>query len=157
MKSIAMLVAAAAAVLAVNTSGAHSQDACSKTYVACMDICVARPSQGLQDSCIASCQAKNNQCSEKIYGSRQETNPTRQPPVEGNKALAKEAAPPPRKVDIDTRKQEGAGTRKAERPTLRKVEVPPRRKVEAPAEAQDRAAPSAENRAVGQEPVEAQK
>ena len=154
MKSMAMLVAATAAVLAVNTSGARSQEACSKEYVACMDYCAQRPTKAVQEPCINSCQTKNNQCSEQVYGSRREINPptASQPPVEGKKALAKEAAsPPPRNVDVAPRNTD-AGARKADG-ALRKVDVPPRRKAEAPprdkAPASQSAAPA--------EPVEGQR
>jgi hypothetical protein len=126
MKSMAMLVAAVAAVLAVNFSDARSQEACSKDYVACMTHCAGRPAKGLQDMCMNTCQLKNNQCAEKIYGSRREVDPPNKPQADGDKALAKEVAPapPPRKVDV--------APRKSERPSLRKVEGPSLRKVDAP-------------------------
>ena len=142
MKSIAMLVATTAAVLAVNTWGARSQEACSKDYIACMDACAGRPTKGLQDMCMGSCQMKNNQCSEKVYGSRREVSPPGQPPVEADKALAKQAAPSPRKVDVAPRKSERPTLRKVEGPALRKVDGPPRGNAEAPI--QERAPAAAE-------------
>ena len=133
MRSIAMLVAATAAVLAVSSLGARSQEACSKDYIACMDTCAGRPTKGLQDMCMGTCQMKNNQCSEKVYGSRREVSPPGQPSVEADKALAKqEASPPPRQVDVAPRKSERPTLRKVEGPALRKVDVPPRGKTEAP-------------------------
>jgi hypothetical protein len=156
MKSIAMVVAATAAVLAVNTSGALSQEACSKAYVGCMDICAERPTKGMQDTCMNSCQTRNNQCSAEVYGSRRETGPAmaNQPPAEGKKALAKEvASPPPRNVDVAPRKVD-AGARKAEG-SMRKVDVPPRRKAAAPMP--DKGNEPAQNGAAPSEPVEAQK
>jgi hypothetical protein len=137
MKSMAMLVAATAAALAVNTSGALSQGACSKAYAACMSVCVERPSKNLQDTCMNSCQSNNNRCTAEAYGGRRETGPTvvSQPPAEGKKALAKEAAsPPPRNVDVAPRKAEGS---------LRQVDVPPRRKAEAPVQEAPAAKPKA--------------
>ena len=124
MKAMAMLVAATAAMLAANVSSARSQDACSKDYVACLDVCVTKPTKGIQEPCMNSCQANNNRCSEKVYGGRREVDPPGQSGPEGKKALAKETAPPPRKVDV--------APRNAEAPAVRKVDVPARRKAEAP-------------------------
>jgi hypothetical protein len=122
MKSMAMLVIAAAAALATNTSGARSQDACSKEYVACMDHCVTKPAKSVQEPCMNSCQANNNRCSEKVYGGRREMDPPAQAGAEGKKALAKETAPPPRKVDVAPRNAEAPGVRKVDMPARRKAE-----------------------------------
>ena len=71
MKAFAILPAVAAAILALNISSASSQgNACVKQYQACMDACGGRPSKSMQDSCFASCEGKNNLCSESIYGKR---------------------------------------------------------------------------------------
>ena len=149
MKSMAMLVAATAAALVVNTSGALSQEACSKAYVACMNVCVERPSKNLQDTCMNSCQMNNNRCSAEVYGGRRESIPG-ELPVDGKKALAKETtSPPPRNVDVAPRKPD-AGPRKAEG-SLRKVDVPPRRKADAPDKA------PAPAKADAPEPAEEQK
>jgi hypothetical protein len=125
---MAILVAAAAAALAANATGAFGQEACSKGYVSCLEACLKQPSKGLQDQCMTSCQGQNNQCAEKVYGARHEVGPPNLPAREDKKALAKEAAPspPPRKVDVAPRKGEG----------LRKVDLPPRRRLEAPAPAE---------------------
>jgi hypothetical protein len=125
---MAILVAAAAAVLAANASGARGQEACAKGYVSCLEACLKQQSKGLQDQCMTSCQSQNNQCAEKIYGSRQEVSPPTAQARDHKKALAKEVAPspPPRKVDVAPRKGEG----------LRKVDLPPRRRLEAPAVAE---------------------
>ena len=71
MKALAILPAVAAAVLTLNISSASSRgNACVKQYQACMDTCGGRPSKSMQDSCFASCEGKNNLCSESIYGKR---------------------------------------------------------------------------------------
>ncbi|MGH6739875.1 MAG: hypothetical protein ACREDY_12750, partial [Bradyrhizobium sp.] len=106
MKSIVMLLAGTAAVLAVNTSSALSQDACSKGYLICMNLCVERPTKDSQQPCLQSCQVKNNRCSEEIYGSRKEVVPksTVTTTNDSKKPADKEAvSPPPRKVDIAPR------------------------------------------------------
>jgi hypothetical protein len=72
MKSTTALVAAAAALLVANVPLAQSQQVCSKSYVSCMDTCATRQSKMLQGSCMAACQQKNDQCSEKIFGVRRE-------------------------------------------------------------------------------------
>jgi hypothetical protein len=56
------------AMFAVQTTGAHAQDMCSKPYVACIDKCVGNPSPSMQDTCIGSCQRQNTSCSAKLYG-----------------------------------------------------------------------------------------
>ena len=132
MKVMAMLVAMTAAMLAANVATARSQEACSKEYVTCVDHCATKVARPQQDACIEACQGKNNRCSEKVFGSRREVGPAGEPGADGGKAMAKEAAPPPRKVDIVPRK--------TETPAVRKVDVPPRKKAEVPASpAQDRA------------------
>src|SRR5689334_22586578 len=70
MKAIAILSAAAAAMLALNVSMASSQEVCSKGYQACMDSCGTKPSKSMQDSCFSNCEAKNNMCSDGVYGAR---------------------------------------------------------------------------------------
>ena len=112
MTSMTMLVAATAAVLAVNASGALSQEVCSKAYGVCMNACVQKSAKDLQDACLSSCQAKNNQCSAEVFGGRQETSPAAQSSVDGRKAK-EVTSPRPRKVDVaprpaDQRKDAGA-------------------------------------------------
>ena len=70
MKAIAILSAAAAAMLALNISGASSQDVCVKEFQACMDSCGTKPSKSMQDSCFSGCETKNNMCSERVFGAR---------------------------------------------------------------------------------------
>ncbi len=65
MKTVVLLLMA---MLAVETASAQGQDACTKSYIACVDKCVAKPSQTLQESCIGSCQGENNACSARAYG-----------------------------------------------------------------------------------------
>jgi hypothetical protein len=140
MKSMTMLVAATAAVLAVNTSGALSQEVCSKAYGVCMNACVQKSAKDVQDACMSSCQAKNNQCSAEVFGGRQETSPAAQSPVDGRKAK-EVTSPRPRKVDVAPRpadQRKDAGASRAEG-SLRKVDVPPRSKAGAAA---PKAAPS---------------
>jgi hypothetical protein len=138
MKAITIFVAAAAAMTAVSVSTARSQDACSKEYVACMDHCASKTAKSVQEPCINSCQSNNNRCSERIYSGRREMDPPGQSAGtrnESKKALAKETAPPPRKVDVAPRKAE-----KDEAPQVRKVDIAPRRKNAAPAPAEEPAA-----------------
>ena len=71
MKAFAILPAVAAAILSLNISSASSQgNPCVKEYQACMDTCGGRSSKSMQDSCFASCEGKNNLCSEGVYGKR---------------------------------------------------------------------------------------
>ena len=74
MKAFAILPVAAAAILALNVSGAFSQGVsqavCQKEFQACMDGCTTRSSKGLQDSCFTSCEGRNNICAERVYGKR---------------------------------------------------------------------------------------
>src|SRR5476649_1489380 len=69
MKAIAIL-AAAAAVMALDISAASSQGACTKEYQTCMDYCATRSSKQLQDSCFQTCEGKNNVCAERVFGKR---------------------------------------------------------------------------------------
>jgi hypothetical protein len=151
MKTIAIFMAAAAAMAAMSGSPARSQDACSKNYVACMDHCATKTAKSVQEPCINSCQSNNNRCAEQVYGGRREMDPPGQTAgtrTEGKKALAKEAAPPPRKVDVAPRKAE-----KNEAPEVRKVDIAPRRKNAAPAPAHEPAqAPAADPAPAQEEP-----
>jgi hypothetical protein len=52
----------------INATGANAQEMCSKSYVACIDKCVVKPSASLQETCIGSCQQQNTSCSAKLYG-----------------------------------------------------------------------------------------
>jgi hypothetical protein len=56
------------AVLAIGTAAQAQQDACTNSYIGCVDKCVARPTQALQETCISSCQSQNNVCAGKVYG-----------------------------------------------------------------------------------------
>lgn len=56
------------AMLAIKTTSAVGQDACSNGYTSCLDKCVARPSKTLQDSCMETCQTQNNACFSKVLG-----------------------------------------------------------------------------------------
>jgi hypothetical protein len=70
MKAFAILPAVAAAIMALNISTASSQGGCTQEFQACMDGCTGRSSKGLQDSCFASCEGRNNMCAERVYGKR---------------------------------------------------------------------------------------
>src|SRR5215216_5759118 len=98
MKIVLLLLAA---MLAIKTSAALSQDACSRDYVACMDGCVAK--RAGEARCIEACQNKNNTCAARYFGTMQHTTvqqvPTAkvQPANEAADALAAKdmsAAPP---------------------------------------------------------------
>jgi len=126
MKSMAMLAAAA---LVLSASGALSQDVCSKAYGACMTACVEKMTRDAQDTCMISCQDKNNQCSAEVFGSRQETSSAARSAADSKKAR-EITSPPPRKVDVaprpaDAGKDIGALRTEA---APRKVDVPPRKK-----------------------------
>lgn len=69
MKAIAILPAVAA-LLMLGVSVASSQEVCLKGYQTCMDTCVSRATAQLQDTCIQNCQAQNNACSDRVFGSR---------------------------------------------------------------------------------------
>jgi hypothetical protein len=94
MKSMAMVLAAVGALLALNGTAALSQEVCSKGYASCMDTCATKVSRGMQGSCMATCQQKNEDCSVKIFGARRVPAGTAQQQSSDPKdALAKEAAP----------------------------------------------------------------
>jgi hypothetical protein len=99
MKSITMALAAAAALVAFQPSEAFSQqNACSNNYVSCVDTCVKKSASSFQERCIETCQQRNNECSEKIYGARPAQQPvtTAQQPREASEAMARrDAAPAP--------------------------------------------------------------
>jgi hypothetical protein len=69
MKAFAILPAAAAAILAFNSS-ASSQAACQQDYQACMTSCSMKPVKAIQGGCFEGCESKNNMCAERIYGKR---------------------------------------------------------------------------------------
>jgi hypothetical protein len=66
MKPILTIVLLLAAMMAVKSTQANSQDVCTPKYVSCIDSCVTK--KGPQDQCIASCQQKNNDCAAGVYG-----------------------------------------------------------------------------------------
>lgn len=131
MKALALVPAAVAAILALNINSASSQAACGKEYQVCMDTCSGRPSKG-QNGCFQGCEAKNNLCSEKIYGKR----PTPQAPAAAaaeprgpasRDAMAKTngAAPVAAKEQEQAREQGPANEAKAEALVPAKPEAQP--------------------------------
>jgi len=66
MRTILTIVLLLIAMIAVKTSNANSQDACTPKYVSCIDTCVAK--KGGQDQCIAACQQKNDTCAAGVFG-----------------------------------------------------------------------------------------
>jgi hypothetical protein len=113
MKKLALLPAAMAAMLAFSTSGALSQEVCSKEYASCADGCSKKSSD--RTSCFSYCQTKNEQCSVKIFGSRQPATSTAQRPSEASEALAKRSgapvtrqAPAPKQVQAPAPRQAAA-------------------------------------------------
>jgi hypothetical protein len=97
MKSITLALAAAAAIVAFQPTGAQSQqNACSNNYVSCVDNCVSKTSKQFQERCIESCQQRNSECNEKIYGARPQQAPvsTAQQPREASEAMARRNAAP---------------------------------------------------------------
>ena len=66
MRTVLLLLMA---IFAIDTASAQSQGGpCSQSYITCLDKCVGRPSQALQETCMESCQTQNNVCSSKLYG-----------------------------------------------------------------------------------------
>jgi hypothetical protein len=59
-----------AALLAIKTSAAIGQDACSGSYVSCVDTCM-RGKKAAQGTCIEACQGRTNECYNKIHGTSQ--------------------------------------------------------------------------------------
>lgn len=97
MKSITMMLAAAAALWAFQPSEAFSQpNACSNNYVSCVDTCVKKSAGSFQERCIETCQQRTNECSEKIYGARPAQLPvtTAQQPAGASEAMARREAAP---------------------------------------------------------------
>lgn len=112
MKSMAMLVAAAAAAMTASVSSALSQEVCSKAYLSCVNACVEQP-KAAQDSCMSACQTRNDRCSDEIYGGRRESDPA--PEAKEAKPGKRAASPHKRKsaaarpkLDATTRKVQGA-------------------------------------------------
>ena len=65
MKMVFLLLMA---MFVVKTTSAQGQEVCSKSYISCVDKCVAKPSGTLQGTCIEACQTQNNMCAAKVYG-----------------------------------------------------------------------------------------
>src|SRR5471032_3021160 len=85
------------AMFAVNGSAAYgqAQDACSGTYIACLDNCVSRIAKAGQEKCIESCQARNNQCYAGIHGAApQSSRIVPLSPIEPEEALAAKTPTP---------------------------------------------------------------
>jgi len=92
MKTVFMFLVA---MLAIETTSAQGQDACSKSYVSCMDKCVSRPSESLQANCIEACQSQNNACFSKAYGGPSTAIQTARPaPSQAKDAKDAQAATP---------------------------------------------------------------
>ena len=99
------------AMLAIKTSAALSQDACSRDYVACMDGCVAKRTG--EARCIEACQNKNSTCAANYFSTVQTPTAKVQPANEAADALAAKdlpaAAPSDKAPDA---KKAGAPVRK---------------------------------------------
>jgi hypothetical protein len=136
MKSTTMLMAAAAALFALHSTGAVAQEACSKDYVGCIDSCVKNPTKSFQDRCINACQAKNDQCSEKVYGERKPRQPATvvQSPRGASEALARthEGAPAATRAPAQPQVRPQAHPQ-VRAPAPRQVEAAPAPQPEAPA------------------------
>ena len=65
MKTVFLLLLA---MLVVKTTAVQAQNACSKGYTSCVDKCVGKASQSLQNTCIEACQSQNNVCAGKAFG-----------------------------------------------------------------------------------------
>jgi hypothetical protein len=123
---------ATAAALVVNTSGALSQEACSKAYGVCMNACVEKVAKDVQDACMSSCQAKNSQCSAEVFSGRQEIGPVAQ--SSSDRKRAREITSPlPRKVGVAPRPADAGNATPRAEGSLRKVDVPPRKQAGAEA------------------------
>jgi hypothetical protein len=131
MKSLVMLLAATAAVLALNSDAALSQNACSNEYVGCLDRCVTRP-PSMQDRCIETCQANNGTCNEKIYGARRDMSP----------AVARQPQPQGDAADAQARREPVMAAPQAEAPAAREVEAPQQAEAPAPRRAAPQQAPA---------------
>jgi hypothetical protein len=104
-----------AALLAIKTSAAIGQDACSGSYVSCVDTCM-RGKKAAQGTCIEACQGRTNECYNKIHGTSQrledvkavpagsEDQPTEPPAADAKPAKGKKPA-----------KTSAAGARDAQR------------------------------------------
>lgn len=64
MRQLVLLIAA---LLAIKTSSAFSQDTCAPAFESCMGACGALSAKG-QERCIESCQSKNSACYGKSWG-----------------------------------------------------------------------------------------
>ena len=68
MKTVLLLLLAMLAIKTTTTTSASGQDVCSNSYISCLDKCVTRPSQTLQDSCMEACQTQNSACYSRQFG-----------------------------------------------------------------------------------------
>jgi hypothetical protein len=116
MKTILTIVLMLVAMMAVKTSNANSQEACSQGYVGCVDSCLKKP--GGQDQCIALCQQRNDQCASKVYGT-----PT---PVAEGGAQPKESG-----EAMDAR-DDGTAAEPAEKPAKARTKAPASATAKAP-------------------------
>ena len=93
-------------MLSANTTGdmsrAHAQEACSKSYVSCLDRCVTRPSKALQDGCMEACQTQNNACYSQVYGGPGPNSVTvkKEPAKDANAAVASDGQQPEAKPPV---------------------------------------------------------
>ena len=82
----------AAAALAFQTSGVQAQEACSSSYVSCIDKCAVRPTKTLQETCFESCQSQNRACSARFFGTPRGTEVVQQPAAADEALAAKDEA-----------------------------------------------------------------
>jgi hypothetical protein len=82
-----------AALLAIKTSAAIGQDACSGGYVSCVDTCM-RGKKAAQGTCIEACQGRTNECYNKIHGTSQRIEDVKAVPA-GSEDQSTEPAEPP--------------------------------------------------------------
>jgi hypothetical protein len=141
MKAMTMVLAAAAALLTPSMAVAQTQEACVKGYVSCMDVCVTKQSKSLQDGCITACQAKNDQCAEKIYGVRRVPGAPVQEAGQAKEALAKDAVPAPRQLRAPAPENAEAPPPRRLRPPMKAEAPAPRHHKDAAAEKSEAPAP----------------
>ncbi len=116
MKTVFLLLMA---MLVIKTTSAQGQDVCSKSYISCVDQCVAKPSASLQGTCIESCQSQNNVCAAKVYGGENMNTAktvTPEEAAERDQAKAKAAAKPKAAKPAAPARQMAAPARQDSRP-----------------------------------------
>ena len=100
MKTTGLLIAA---LLAIATGQAVSQEVCNQSYLACLNRCVTKlPTVTTQDVCMQDCQRSNNSCSAKFFSAPVRSPQYVQQPTETDEAMAQSDQPAAAETPAET-------------------------------------------------------